>query len=88
MKWRPILNKVLFTLSIGVYPFTLILKLHVVYCLYSIQGFAVGQRGPAFLDIQIITQTNVEQASFFFTASSIGYLVGSLIAGVGKNTAF
>ncbi|XP_076461010.1 sodium-dependent glucose transporter 1A-like [Babylonia areolata] len=45
-------------------------------------GFAVGQRGPAFLDIQIITQTDVEQASFFFTASSVGYLVGSLVAGV------
>ncbi|XP_076461019.1 sodium-dependent glucose transporter 1A-like [Babylonia areolata] len=45
-------------------------------------GFAVGQRGPAFLDIQIITQTDVEQASFFYTASSVGYLVGSLVAGV------
>ncbi|XP_070210245.1 sodium-dependent glucose transporter 1B-like [Littorina saxatilis] len=45
-------------------------------------GFAIGQRGPAFLDIQIITQTDVEAASFFFTSSSVGYLVGSLVAGV------
>ncbi|XP_025094849.1 sodium-dependent glucose transporter 1A-like [Pomacea canaliculata] len=45
-------------------------------------GFAVGQRGPAFLDIQIITQTDVKSASFFFTAASVGYLVGSLTAGM------
>jgi FHS family Na+ dependent glucose MFS transporter 1 len=47
-----------------------------------LQGFAIGQRGPAFLDLQIITQTDVEKASFFYTASSVGYLVGSLVAGV------
>ncbi|PVD19262.1 hypothetical protein C0Q70_19748 [Pomacea canaliculata] len=45
-------------------------------------GFSVSQRGPAFLDIQIITQTDVESASFFFTAASVGYLIGSLTAGV------
>ena len=46
------------------------------------QGFAIGQRGPAFLDLQIITHTDVKAASFFFTASSVGYLVGSLVAGM------
>ena len=46
------------------------------------QGFAIGQRGPTFLDIQIITHTDMEAASFFFTSASVGYLVGSLAAGV------
>ncbi|KAK6192412.1 hypothetical protein SNE40_003881 [Patella caerulea] len=45
-------------------------------------GFQVGQRGPSFLDIQLITNTNVEKASTFFTAGSVGYLCGSLISGV------
>lgn len=49
------------------------------------QGFAIGQRGPAFLDLQIITHTDMEAASFFFTSSSAGYLVGSLVAGVVYN---
>ncbi|XP_076461713.1 sodium-dependent glucose transporter 1A-like [Babylonia areolata] len=49
---------------------------------YRTNGFVVGQLGPAFLDIQIITQTDAEQASFFFTAGSVGYLVGSLLAGM------
>ena len=49
------------------------------------QGFAIGQRGPAFLDLQIITHTDVEAASFFFTATSVGYLVGSLVAGMVYN---
>ncbi|KAK7484908.1 hypothetical protein BaRGS_00023828 [Batillaria attramentaria] len=45
-------------------------------------GFGVGQRGPAFLDIQIITRTDVEAASFFFTAGSVGCLAGSLVSGL------
>ena len=47
----------------------------------AVQGFAIGQRGPAFLDLQIITGTDVEQASYFFTAGSVGYLLGSVLAG-------
>lgn len=46
------------------------------------QGSIVAQRGPSFLDLQIITHSNMESASFFFTAGSVGYLVGSLLAGV------
>jgi MFS family permease len=38
--------------------------------------------GPAFLDLQIITNTDLEKASAFFTAHAIGYLVGSLVGGV------
>ncbi|KAK6192297.1 hypothetical protein SNE40_003789 [Patella caerulea] len=45
-------------------------------------GFQGGQRGPSFLDIQLITNTNVEKASTFFTAGSVGYLSGSFISGV------
>ncbi|XP_050409313.1 sodium-dependent glucose transporter 1A-like [Patella vulgata] len=45
-------------------------------------GFQVGQRGPSFLDIQLITNTNVEIASTFFTAGSVGYLSGSFISGI------
>ncbi|KAK6192310.1 hypothetical protein SNE40_003799 [Patella caerulea] len=45
-------------------------------------GFQVGQRGPSFLDIQLITNTNVEKASTFFTAGSVGYLSGSFISGI------
>ncbi|KAH9489171.1 hypothetical protein Btru_057757 [Bulinus truncatus] len=44
-------------------------------------GITVGQIGPSFLDLQIITNTNLEQASAFFTGSSIGYLTGSVISG-------
>ncbi|KAK6192323.1 hypothetical protein SNE40_003808 [Patella caerulea] len=32
--------------------------------------------------IQLITNTKVEKASTFFTASSVGYLCGSLISGI------
>ena len=55
---------------------------YITYWCFHTQGFAIGQRGPAFLDIQIITHTDVEAASFFFTSASVGYLVGSLVAGV------
>ncbi|GFS23919.1 sodium-dependent glucose transporter 1 [Elysia marginata] len=47
--------------------------------------FAVGvtesQGGPTFLDLQIITDTDVGQASAFFTSHSCGSLLGSLISG-------
>jgi FHS family Na+ dependent glucose MFS transporter 1 len=38
--------------------------------------------GPAFLDLQIITSTDLEKASAFFTSGSVGYLLGSLVAGI------
>ena len=41
-----------------------------------------AQRGPAFLDLQLITHTNVEQASAFLTACSAGVLVGALLSGL------
>ncbi|XP_071102724.1 sodium-dependent glucose transporter 1A-like [Haliotis cracherodii] len=48
---------------------------------FSMLGVCIGQRGPSFLDLQIITDTDVERGSAFFTAGSVGYLVGSLISG-------
>ncbi|KAH9489172.1 hypothetical protein Btru_057758 [Bulinus truncatus] len=48
--------------------------------LFSV-GITVGQIGPSFLDLQIITNTNLEQASAFFTGISLGYLTGSVISG-------
>ncbi|CAG5129403.1 unnamed protein product [Candidula unifasciata] len=44
-------------------------------------GIIFGQQGPTFLDLQIITGTDVESASFFFTAASFGYMVGSFVSG-------
>ncbi|BFY96963.1 hypothetical protein BsWGS_00003 [Bradybaena similaris] len=44
-------------------------------------GIIFGQQGPTFLDLQIITNTDVESASFFFTAASFGYMVGSFVSG-------
>ncbi|XP_050419475.2 sodium-dependent glucose transporter 1-like [Patella vulgata] len=45
-------------------------------------GFNVGQRGPSFLDLQLITNTDIEKASTYFTAGSVGYLFGSSICGL------
>ncbi|KAH9499283.1 hypothetical protein Btru_003606 [Bulinus truncatus] len=45
-------------------------------------GIVMGQQGPTFLDLQIITNTNIEEASAFFTSSSFGYMVGSFISGI------
>ncbi|GFS23940.1 sodium-dependent glucose transporter 1 [Elysia marginata] len=44
-------------------------------------GVTESQGGPTFLDLQIITDTDVGQASAFFTSHSCGYLLGSLISG-------
>ncbi|XP_069110855.1 sodium-dependent glucose transporter 1A-like [Argopecten irradians] len=44
-------------------------------------GWSTGQFGPAFLDLQIITNTDVTKASAFLTGRSIGNLAGSVING-------
>ncbi|KAK6165704.1 hypothetical protein SNE40_022582 [Patella caerulea] len=48
---------------------------------YIALGFITAQRGSAFLDIQLITHTTLETASFFFTASAVGGVVGALVFG-------
>ncbi|KAK0055323.1 sodium-dependent glucose transporter 1A-like isoform X1 [Biomphalaria pfeifferi] len=57
--------------------------LHSVWIAISLfsLGICVGQMGPSFLDLQIVTNTDVEKASAFFTGSSIGYLTGSILSG-------
>ncbi|VDI73266.1 MFS transporter, FHS family, Na+ dependent glucose transporter 1 [Mytilus galloprovincialis] len=45
-------------------------------------GWIIGQFGPSFLDLQIITRTRLEEGSAFMTAHSVGYLVGSLASGI------
>ncbi|KAK6165705.1 hypothetical protein SNE40_022583 [Patella caerulea] len=44
-------------------------------------GFISAQKGAAFLDIQLITNTSFESASFFFTAYAVGGVVGALVFG-------
>ncbi|XP_059171571.1 sodium-dependent glucose transporter 1-like [Physella acuta] len=54
-------------------------------CLFALTSFTMGivvaQQGPTFLDLQIITGTDVETASYFFTVAAFGHMVGSLISG-------
>ncbi|XP_033762206.1 sodium-dependent glucose transporter 1-like [Pecten maximus] len=45
-------------------------------------GWASAQFGPAFLDLQIITRTNVKKASGFLTVRSVGFLAGSILTGI------
>ncbi|XP_050418538.1 sodium-dependent glucose transporter 1 [Patella vulgata] len=44
-------------------------------------GFISAQKGAAFLDIRLITNTSLESASFFFTAYAVGGVVGALVFG-------
>ncbi|CAG5123775.1 unnamed protein product [Candidula unifasciata] len=44
-------------------------------------GMALGQSGPTLLDLQILTNSNLEAASLFLTSSSVGYLAGSILCG-------
>ncbi|XP_052094397.1 sodium-dependent glucose transporter 1-like [Mytilus californianus] len=41
----------------------------------------MGQLGPSLLDLQEITDSTLEEASLFVTATFIGYLCGALISG-------
>ncbi|XP_050408583.1 sodium-dependent glucose transporter 1A [Patella vulgata] len=45
-------------------------------------GIVFSQRGPSFLDLQLITDTDVEKASTYFTATAVGYMSGSFAGGV------
>ncbi|XP_062616907.1 sodium-dependent glucose transporter 1A-like [Saccostrea cucullata] len=49
---------------------------------FMILGWIIGQFGPSFLDLQIITSTTIKKGSAFMTANSVGYLTGSLLCGV------
>ncbi|KAK3108871.1 hypothetical protein FSP39_017622 [Pinctada imbricata] len=49
---------------------------------FVILGWIIGQFGPSFLDLQIITGTTLEKGSAFMTAHSVGYLTGSMLSGI------
>ncbi|XP_033762666.1 sodium-dependent glucose transporter 1A-like [Pecten maximus] len=49
---------------------------------FVILGWLVAQFGPSFLDLRIITNTDLKKASSFLTSGSVGYLVGSLVSGM------
>ncbi|XP_052770875.1 uncharacterized protein LOC128210564 [Mya arenaria] len=53
-----------------------------VYFNFVLLGWTYGQLGTAFVDLQQILDTNVQQTSLIFTMNSIGYMLGSLLIGV------
>ena len=38
-------------------------------------------RGPSFMDLRMIINKDIDTASWLFTISSFGYIVGSLVGG-------
>ncbi|VDI68827.1 MFS transporter, FHS family, Na+ dependent glucose transporter 1, partial [Mytilus galloprovincialis] len=44
-------------------------------------GWNAGQLGPALPDLQVITNTTLDEASYYLTALSLGFLIGALVAG-------
>ncbi|XP_052094403.1 sodium-dependent glucose transporter 1B-like [Mytilus californianus] len=49
---------------------------------FFILGWILGQFGPSIFDLQYITNTDLEGASFYYISHNVGYLIGSLISGV------
>ena len=45
------------------------------------QGWNVSQLGPALPDLQIITGSRLDEASYYFTALSVGFLCGASVSG-------
>ncbi|XP_071086107.1 sodium-dependent glucose transporter 1A-like [Haliotis cracherodii] len=48
---------------------------------FIVLGFSAGQGGPSFLDLMLITNTKVEQASALFTSGAVGYMIGAFVSG-------
>ena len=48
------------------------------------QGLVCTQLGPSLLDLQLLTNSTVEQASYFVTAATIGGICGCVGAGLFK----
>ncbi|CAG2192941.1 NAGLT1 [Mytilus edulis] len=44
-------------------------------------GWNAGQLGPVLPDLQVLTSTTLDEASYYLTALSLGYLLGALFAG-------
>ena len=47
-----------------------------------LQGWNIGQGGPTLLDLQIVANCTLEEASLFFTAIATGYLVSAFVVSV------
>ncbi|XP_052065905.1 uncharacterized protein LOC127705616 [Mytilus californianus] len=46
-----------------------------------IKGWNAGQLGPVLPDLQVITNTTLDEASYYLTSLSLGFLLGALVAG-------
>ncbi|OWF41766.1 sodium-dependent glucose transporter 1-like [Mizuhopecten yessoensis] len=53
-----------------------------IFWAFSVLGWTIGQFGPSFLDLQVITGSSLREGSAFMTAHSVGYLLGSLTSGL------
>jgi hypothetical protein len=51
------------------------------YFLFIFKGWAVGQKGPSFPDLRMIVNKDLGTASWIFTITAIGYMLGSLVGG-------
>ncbi|KAL5006763.1 hypothetical protein ScPMuIL_015569 [Solemya velum] len=49
---------------------------------FLVLGWTCGQQGPSFIDLQLITNVDLKKGAMIFTASSTGYLFGSLLSGI------
>ncbi|XP_061179927.1 sodium-dependent glucose transporter 1A-like [Saccostrea echinata] len=49
---------------------------------FFVLGWTIGQFGPSFLDLRIITNASLKKAAGFMTGHSVGYLMGSIISGL------
>ncbi|CAC5397243.1 NAGLT1 [Mytilus coruscus] len=45
-------------------------------------GWNAGQLGPVLPDLQVIINTTLDEASYYLTALSLGFLLGALVAGL------
>ncbi|XP_060085156.1 sodium-dependent glucose transporter 1-like [Ylistrum balloti] len=53
-----------------------------IFWAFAVLGWTIGQFGPSFLDLQVITGSSLREGSAFMTAHSVGYLLGSLTSGL------
>lgn len=58
-----------------------ILQLWIDFNFFIFQGWKHAQIGPSLLDLQHITNTQLDEISAVFSADGVGYLLGSLLSG-------
>ncbi|XP_033761589.1 sodium-dependent glucose transporter 1-like [Pecten maximus] len=57
-------------------------RLYESYFLLTLQGWGKGQFGPAYIDLRVISNTDLEQGSWILTSFFIGYSMGSVLEGI------